>query len=259
MVLYHRLVFHFLSLCHDENNQYTCLNMSSEEAIITGKDLTKDYRLGKLAVPALRGINLKIQSGEFIALTGPSGSGKSTLLNLIGGLDRPTSGSLVVDGTDLGKQSDGKTASYRQKTVGMVFQSFNLLSHLSALQNVTMPGLLASRPKKEAISRAQDLLNRVGLSDKMKNLPAELSGGEQQRVAIVRALVNKPKIILADEPTGNLDRTNGKAIIELLMSVAREDATTLILVTHDESLAAKADRRLMLVDGQLQPDGAPLL
>lgn len=218
---------------------------------LSANSLSKSYKLGKVETPVLHELTFTVQEGEFVALTGPSGSGKSTLLNLIGGLDHPTSGTLDVYGQVLGAMKDRPLAQYRQTTVGMVFQSFNLLPHYSAEQNVMLAALFAGENPKKAKDRVRELFERVGLTDRAHHRPTELSGGEQQRVAIVRALMNKPKILIADEPTGNLDSKTGAGVIQLITDLAREGNMTLFIVTHDEHLAASANRRLHLLDGRL--------
>ncbi len=225
------------------------------EPLVRATHVVKEYKLGKVVVPAIRDISFDIQPGEFLALVGPSGSGKSTLLNLLGGLDRPTSGDLVVEGKNLRQLKDEAFAQYRQATVGMIFQSFNLLPDLTAIQNVLLPITLAGTNEKVATERAQKLFERVGMKERERHKPTELSGGEQQRLAIVRALMNKPKIILADEPTGNLDRATGRTVISLLMEICRQEQVVLLVVTHNEEIAGQADRKLHLVDGKLNGNG----
>lgn len=222
------------------------------EGIIQADALVKNYQMGKThKVPVLRGLSFQIAAGDRVALHGPSGSGKSTLLHLLGAMDRPTSGTLMIEGKDIGKLNDAERAEYRAKTVGMVFQSFNLLPHLTARQNVLMPAILAGTHTAETAARADQLLERVGLKDRMNHRPSELSGGEQQRVAIVRALINKPKLILADEPTGNLDQTTGHEIMHLLLELSQADQSTLVVVTHDKDVASHMQQQFHLVDGQL--------
>jgi ABC-type lipoprotein export system ATPase subunit len=223
--------------------------LTAEVAIRT-VNLVKSYGTAASPVLALRGVSLEVRRGERIALLGKSGSGKSTLLNVLGGLDRPTAGSIWVTGQELGQLSSAKLARYRLMTVGMIFQSFNLISGRTALQNVELPMIFAGRPPRERRSAAHQALEAVGLGPRVHHLPSELSGGEQQRVAIARALVNNPHILLADEPTGNLDSDTALAIIELLTERARERHTTMIIVTHDEDLARRyADRMLTMKDG----------
>lgn len=220
--------------------------------LIALEGVTKEYHSGKMAVPALRGVSLSIRKGEFVALVGPSGSGKSTLLNLLGGLDHPTAGTITVDGKNIATLSDSAMAQYRQRTVGVIFQSFNLLPQCTALQNVLIPSLLAGTDNASMREKVKQLFARVGLAGKERNKPAELSGGEQQRVAVIRALINDPEFLLADEPTGNLDTKNGEIVMDLLKKLVRSNGKTLLMVTHDAHLAEQADRRLHLVDGKLE-------
>lgn len=219
--------------------------------VVQAVGLERRYSLASGEVGALRGVDITIDDGEFVALTGPSGSGKSTLLNLLGGLDRPTGGSIVVDGLDLGKAGDRELTHYRQKTVGIIFQSFNLLPRLTAVENVEMPLVWSGVSKKDRRARAIELLNEVGLGHRHDHKPSQLSGGEQQRVAVARSLVGNPKLILADEPTGNLDTVNGRAILRLLSLLNQEKGLTIALVTHDAEVAAAASRRIRLRDGVL--------
>ncbi len=220
-------------------------------AMVEVRDVWKEYRIGKVVVPALRGVSLDIGESEFVALVGPSGSGKSTLLYLIGGLDRPTKGSISVGGEDITGLSDSRLAMWRRRNVGIVFQFFHLIPVLTAYENVLLQAELAGLPKKERMERARELLEFVGLGDKMDRFPSELSGGEQQRVAIARALAGDPKLILADEPTANLDYTNKLRIVELLRK-ARELGKTVVFATHDTQLASYADRIISIRDGVLQ-------
>ena len=212
-------------------------------------DVSKRYRSGKTFFDALTNTSLLIERGEFVAIVGPSGSGKSTLLHLMGGLDRPTSGAVIVNGNNLGTMSDRALAKFRNETIGFVFQSFYLLPNTSALENVVLP-LMYTQGVPKRRRRAQEALMAVGLGSKLRNRPSELSGGEQQRVAIARALVNDPDIILADEPTGNLDSATGQQIIGILLKL-HELGKTLILVTHDHSLARVAGRIIRIEDGQI--------
>ncbi len=219
-------------------------------AAIRIADLTRTYHLASTPVHALRGISLEVQQGERIALLGRSGSGKSTLLNILGGLDPATSGIVTVAGHDLGRMSGNALASFRSNTVGMIFQSFNLIGTRTALQNVELPMIFSGRPSRERRAAARAALEAVGLGERVEHRPAELSGGEHQRVAIARALVNKPRVLLADEPTGNLDSTTAGEILTLLLTHIREHGTTLVMVTHDEELARRsADRIIRLKDG----------
>jgi predicted ABC-type transport system involved in lysophospholipase L1 biosynthesis ATPase subunit len=216
------------------------------------RDLTKSYGTAAASVQALRGVSLHVRRGDKVALLGKSGSGKSTLLNLMGGLDRPTAGTIEVHGRDLGRMKPKQLARHRLETVGMIFQSFNLILARTALQNVELPMLFAGRTPAERRTAARQALETVGLGQRLNHRPSELSGGEHQRVAIARALVNRPSILLADEPTGNLDSATAGEIIDVLMAHVRRQDATLILVTHDEALAHRcADRIVWLKDGQL--------
>ncbi len=225
-------------------------------AAIRTVDLTRTFEVGESTVEALRSINLEVDQGQFVALVGPSGSGKSTLLNLVGGLDRPTSGELWIDGIELSASKEKALTEHRRRRVGFVFQSFNLLPRLTAVENVALPLVFVGAPEKERLERAVQLLDQVGLSDRLDHRPTQLSGGEQQRVAIARALVNRPAIILADEPTGNIDTGTGAEIMALLRRLNREQGVTLLLVTHDPEAAGFADRIIQLRDGQIAGEGA---
>jgi putative ABC transport system ATP-binding protein len=207
--------------------------------------------VGKQHVAALKDVSLEIREGEFIAFTGPSGSGKSTLLQIIGGLDKPNEGTIVINGQNIAKLSDRALSKFRNQTVGFVFQFFYLQPFLSLQTNLAVPGIFARMKPQEFKARAQELAQSVGLGDRLSHLPKELSGGQMQRAAIARALLNKPKLILADEPTGNLDSTNGEAIIELFDKVRKEFGTTIVVVTHDPKVAAHADREIVLRDGRI--------
>jgi len=214
-------------------------------------DLTRTFEVGETTVEALRSINLEVERGQFLALVGPSGSGKSTLLNLVGGLDRPSDGQLWIDGMELSASKEKALTEHRRRRVGFVFQSFNLLPRLTALENVALPLMFVGVPERERMERAGQLLDQVGLSGRLDHRPTQLSGGEQQRVAIARALVNRPAIILADEPTGNIDTATGAEIMELLRRLNREQGVTLLLVTHDPEAAGFADRVIQLRDGRI--------
>jgi putative ABC transport system ATP-binding protein len=220
------------------------------ELVIESHSLVKTYRMGKILVDALRGVSLEVQRGEVIAIMGPSGSGKSTLMNILGCLDRPTSGEYILDGENVSRLSDNKLAAIRNRKVGFIFQSFNLLPRVSALENVELP--LRYSGKNHHRQRAKEALDAVGLSDRLKHRPSELSGGQQQRVAIARALVNNPAIVMADEPTGNLDSKSGREIMELLLSLNRERSMTVIIVTHDPAIASQTQRIVSLRDGLLE-------
>jgi putative ABC transport system ATP-binding protein len=220
--------------------------------MIRCRDLCKLYQQGENQITALAGVSLDIPRGTFAAVMGPSGSGKSTLLHLIGGLDRPTSGELLVDGRLIGQMADDQVTLFRRSKIGFVFQFFNLLSTLTATENIALPFVLDGRAKSEADERAAVLLAKVGLDKRKDHLPAELSGGEIQRVAIARALSFSPPILLADEPTGNLDSKNGTAILDLLRRINQEDGCTVVIVTHSEEAASYADRKIYLRDGRVE-------
>jgi len=222
-----------------------------DDLVIISKELTKIYKMGQIEVKALCGVSFTIQRGEIVSIMGPSGSGKSTLMNLLGCLDRPTSGDYILDGEQVSKLNDDQLASIRNRKVGFVFQNFNLLTRISALANVELP-LRYSGTNLDRIQRARESLESVGLGDRMKHRPTELSGGQQQRVAIARALVNDPAILMADEPTGNLDSKSGKEIMDLILHLNRERGTTIIIVTHDPKIAAQTGRTIRLRDGELE-------
>ncbi len=217
-------------------------------------DVRKVYQQGDKEITALDGISLDIAEGAFAVVMGPSGSGKSTLLHLIGGLDRPTGGELLIDGRLIGQMADDQVTLFRRNKVGIVFQFFNLLPTLTALENVALPLVLDGRAKSDAEERAHALLKKVGLDERKNHLPEELSGGEIQRVAMARALAFNPPILLADEPTGNLDSKNGTAILSLLRRVSKEDGCTVVMVTHSEEAAGYGDRRIYLRDGRIEKD-----
>jgi putative ABC transport system ATP-binding protein len=221
------------------------------QPIVSTQNLVKIYGHGATAVHALRGINLTIQPGEFVAVMGPSGCGKSTLLHLIGGLDRPTSGLVIVDGENLTQLSDDQVTALRRRKMGFIFQFFNLIPVLNALENAALPMILDGTRSDEALKRAREWLERVGLGHRLNHKPAELSGGEQQRVAIARALASDPAIILADEPTGNLDSRASEEIAMLMRQISSDWGRTILLVTHDPRIAAYADRIVFLKDGQI--------
>ncbi len=220
----------------------------NHEPVIRVRDLKKIYRMGTVEVYALHGIDLEVQPGEIVAIMGPSGSGKSTLMNMIGCLDSPSSGEYYLDGQLVSDLVDDELAAVRNKKIGFVFQNYNLLPRANALQNVELP-LRYSDEKTNLRERSASALDKVGLADRMTHKPMELSGGQQQRVAIARAIVNEPAIILADEPTGNLDSKSGQEIMELLLSLNARNGTTLVIVTHDPGVAAQAQRVVHLKDG----------
>jgi putative ABC transport system ATP-binding protein len=219
--------------------------------VIEAHDLTKVYVMGEVEVQALRGVSFAIERGEVIAIMGPSGSGKSTLMNTLGCLDRPTSGEYILDGEPVAKLNDDQLADIRNRKVGFVFQSFNLLPRQTAITNVELPLRYSGKPEGRR-DRAIAALKAVGLEDRMTHRPYELSGGQQQRVAIARAIVNNPAIIMADEPTGNLDSKVGKEIMHLLLMLNKENGTTLIIVTHDPAIAEQTQRVIRLRDGLLE-------
>jgi putative ABC transport system ATP-binding protein len=221
-------------------------------SVVEAVELKKTYMLGKIPVEALRGVNLKVESGDFLAVLGPSGSGKSTLLNLVGALDKPTSGTLLIDGVDVSKLSDNQLSDLRRR-VGFVFQFFNLIPRFTARDNVELSLSIAGVGKSERKERAEELLETVGLKDRINHKPAELSGGQQQRVAIARALANKPKFLLLDEPTGNIDSKTAREIMRLIKKL-NEEGVTIIMVTHDQHLAREAKRIVQMFDGVITSD-----
>jgi len=222
------------------------------------RSVSRHYVMGESVIHAVNEVSLVVPTGEFLALLGSSGSGKSTLLNLIAGLDRPSSGSVIAEGQDLSKMSSLELARYRRQTVGMVFQSFNLLPRMTLEENVELPLRLAEVDRPERAARVREALERVGLERRIGHRPSELSGGEQQRTAIARALVNRPKILLADEPTGNLDSATGESILALLREIQKNPGMTIIMVTHERALAERfADRLAVMGDGKLLSNGAP--
>lgn len=223
----------------------------STPVLLSVRDLVKVYKPGKQHITVLDGITFDIHEGEIIAITGASGSGKSTLMHLLGGLDKPTSGEIVVGGTSLAKLSDAKLSLFRRQTIGFVFQFFYLQPFLKLRRNLEVSGMFARMNRKERHQKVSELAEKVGLGDRLEHYPKELSGGQMQRAAIARALLNNPRLILADEPTGNLDSKNGEQIIELFESIRKEFGTTVVIVTHDKDIARRADRTINLVDGRL--------
>jgi len=227
------------------------------ERLICARDLRKTYQMGRRTVEVLRGISLEVARGEFLALCGASGAGKSTLLHLIGGLDAPDAGEIIVAGQTLTRMSSGQLARFRTERIGIIFQSYHLLPEYDALENVAIPGRIARRDPAAVRADASRLLERVGLGHRLDHRPRELSGGEQQRVAIARALINDPSLIIADEPTGNLDSRTGGEILDLLCEIRAERQTTLVIATHDEKVAHRAPRVLHLTDGKIDPGELP--
>ncbi|HEY4983608.1 MAG TPA: ABC transporter ATP-binding protein [Verrucomicrobiae bacterium] len=222
------------------------------DILLSARALAKSYAMGKRTLEVLRGVSLDVARGDFLAVRGASGAGKSTLLHLLGGLDSPNAGDIFFAGKNLAKLSNGELAALRNARIGFVFQAYHLLPELDALENVCLPARMARMPAAQAEARGRDLLARVGLKDRVDHRPYELSGGEQQRVAIARALINEPDLILADEPTGNLDSHTGEEIIELLCSLRAERNATLVIATHGERMAALAPKVIELVDGQIK-------
>ncbi len=220
-------------------------------SIIETVDLVKEYSQGETPLRVLKGINMKVEEGDFMAIMGPSGSGKSTLLNMIGALDKPTSGKVLIRGVDISTLSDNQLADLRSKEVGFIFQFFNLISRMKALGNVALPMAIAGVPRSERRERASKLLEMVGLGERMHHRPTELSGGEQQRVAIARALVNDPAVLLCDEVTGNLDSGTGDDIMQLLRTLNKEEGKTFVLITHDPVVAQSTERLVTLHDGEI--------
>lgn len=223
------------------------------KSLISIRDIVKNYMVGEIVVRALRSVSLEISKGEYVAIMGPSGSGKSTLMNLLGCLDTPTSGEYILNGKDVSKMDDNQLAEIRNKEIGFVFQTFNLLPRYTAIENITLPLVYAGIPKSQRLDKAQVVVESVGLGDRQHHRPNELSGGQRQRVAIARALVNDPSIILADEPTGNLDTQTSIDIMNLFHEIHKK-GNTIILVTHEEDIALHAHRIIRLRDGKIESD-----
>jgi putative ABC transport system ATP-binding protein len=223
--------------------------------VIEVKNVTKELKMGQHTIHALRGVNMTIYSGEMVGIVGPSGSGKSTLLGIIGGLDTPTKGQVFIDGTEISHMNEDRLTEIRNEKIGFIFQFFNLIPTLTALENVALPIQFARKPLFQPNQRAKELLNLLGLGDRMHHRPSQLSGGQQQRVAIARALANQPALLLADEPTGNLDSESSAIVLEALETIRREIGTTVVIVTHAQTLADRTDRTLLLSDGQILENG----
>lgn len=226
----------------------------NEKLLLTASEVRKNYQIGKRQIEVLKGVSLNVRRGEFVALQGASGAGKSTLLHLLGGLDKADAGRIHFEELELTKMSGGSLSSLRGQRMGFIFQSYHLLPELDALENVCAPARLQGRPVDWCRDRGTALLNRVGLSHRLDHRPPELSGGEQQRVAIARALMNHPTLLLADEPTGNLDSNTGVEIMDLLRELQKEEGTTMVIATHDERVAERAERVVRLIDGQIVAD-----
>lgn len=220
-----------------------------KDTIIKLKNVWKTYTMGDVQVHALRGLNLEVKRGEFLSIQGPSGSGKSTCMNMVGCLDIPSKGEVFLENNNISKLSESNLAQIRGKKIGFIFQQFNLINTLSALENITLPMIFQDIPKYQRQRKAKELLELVGLGERIHHKPTELSGGQQQRVAIARSLCNDPEVILADEPTGNLDSTTGDNVMSFLKKMHKEKDTTIVMVTHDEGVAKKAQRRIHLKDG----------
>ena len=227
------------------------MTFKMKEAIIKLDNVWKTYEMGEVKVNALQGVNLEIKKGEFVAIMGPSGSGKSTAVNMVGSLDIPTKGKVYLEGHDISKLSESKLAQLRGRKIGFIFQQFNLINTLTALENVALPMVFQDTPREERIKKATRILEKIGLGDRMGHRPTELSGGQQQRVAIARALANEPDVILADEPTGNLDSTTGETVMGFLEELNKKDGKTIVMVTHDLNIAHHAHRIEFLKDGQI--------
>jgi putative ABC transport system ATP-binding protein len=222
-----------------------------EQNIVRTRDVTKVYKMGKVEVHALRGVNLEIRAGEYISIMGPSGSGKSTLFNMIGGLDKPSDGKVYIEEVDVAQLDAYELAWLRCRKIGYIFQTFNIIPVMTALENVTLPMIFAGMTTDDSRDKGVDLLKRVGLGDRLSHKPFELSGGQQQRVAVARAMANDPTLILADEPTGNLDIKTGTEIIELLKKMNQEDGVTVISATHDHKMLSASDRIVWIRDGRV--------
>lgn len=232
---------------------------SARPPVIEAKDVTKEFGQGETLVKALRGVNLRAEQGEMLAIMGPSGSGKSTLLGIISGLDTVTAGQVFINGREITHLSEGDLAEVRNREIGFIFQTFNLVGTLSALENVELPIQLDPHPQFDASKRAREMLQQVGLGDRMHHRPSQMSGGEQQRVAIARALVNDPLVLFGDEPTGNLDSANGEAVMELLKHLNQTTGKTVVIVTHDPNVGSQCHRTVFVRDGQIVTERARTL
>ena len=219
--------------------------------ILSLRNINKSYDEGKMEVPVLFDISLDVEEGEYVAIMGPSGSGKSTLMNIIGCLDVATSGEYILDGENIENKTDNEMSDIRNKTIGFVFQNFNLLPRETALENVALPMLYGGVPRSERLKRAEEALKKVGLEDRMNFLPTQLSGGQKQRVAIARAIVNKPKLLLADEPTGALDTASGMQVMEIFKELNEKEGMTIVMITHEKEIADHAKRQMVIRDGRL--------
>jgi putative ABC transport system ATP-binding protein len=233
--------------------------MTSTRTVIRTQGIVKELPLGNTTVHALRGVDMEIFAGEIVGIIGPSGSGKSTLLGLIGGLDTPTRGTIEIDGVDISHMNEDRLTEIRNEKIGFIFQFFNLIPTLTALENVALPIQFARKPQFNPDKRAKELLTSLGLGDRLRHRPSELSGGQQQRVAIARALANNPPLLLADEPTGNLDTESGAMVMQSLRDIREKSGTTVVIVTHDAKIAEQTDRILTLVDGTLVHGVVPAL
>ena len=227
------------------------MDMESKHTVIRTQGVAKELPLGNYTVHALRGVDMEIYAGEIVGIIGPSGSGKSTLLGLIGGLDTPTRGTIEIDGVDISRMNEDRLTEIRNEKIGFIFQFFNLIPTLTALENVALPIQFARKAQFNPDKRAKELLTTLGLGDRLRHRPSELSGGQQQRVAIARALANNPPLLLADEPTGNLDSESGAMVMQALRDIREQSGTTIVIVTHDANIAHQTDRVLTLVDGTL--------
>lgn len=233
--------------------------MAGRESTVRAEGIRKSYHLGRTEVPVLKGIDLTVYKGEFLVIVGPSGVGKSTLLHILGGLDRPTSGKVYLEEAPLFNRNDMELANIRNKSVGFVFQFHHLLPEFTAIENVALPGLIAGRPRTECFEKAASLLKGLNLQERSEHKPSELSGGEQQRVAVARAMINEPQIILADEPSGNLDIQSSRSLHDLLKDLCRQKNQTIVVATHNLELAGQADRIVEMYDGIIKNDTAGTL